>query len=305
MPTYYDILKIQPTATVTEIEIAYETQYTQWRRLVTHHDAQMVNQANQALQQLELIRTTLLDPRQRSAYDAGIGVGGTIGGLFDPSVLLRSLPQEPNSALPAPVTTAAPVQAAPMVARGLWTCYKCHTDNPPNTKFCFSCGAQLVRECPECGKESSLAATGMCGHCGYKYEDALARKELRAEIIDTVAKMMLLNDQLKETQDSGAIGCLAISGAVCLLIALTAFGQSFLGGLLVLCVAVSAFWAAWQHGRNRQAKVATIEAEKAQLAERVANLFIPITVDNKDIDPELRLALQRAKSLAPEARLPS
>lgn len=50
---YYEILNLQPTASSADIQTAFENQYNQWRRLVTHHDPKVVNQANQALQALE------------------------------------------------------------------------------------------------------------------------------------------------------------------------------------------------------------------------------------------------------------
>jgi ribosomal protein L40E len=65
---------------------------------------------------------------------------------------------------------------------GLWACAKCGTDNPPQTKFCFKCAAQLVRACPECKAEASLVATGVCGKCGYHYDVASRRQEIRQQI---------------------------------------------------------------------------------------------------------------------------
>ncbi len=45
MPTYYEVLQISSTATLAEIEAACEAQYKHWRRLVTHHDPQVVHKA--------------------------------------------------------------------------------------------------------------------------------------------------------------------------------------------------------------------------------------------------------------------
>jgi hypothetical protein len=178
------MLQVAPSASDAEILVAYEAQYNQWRRLVTHHDPNIVNQANQALQALETIRETLGESSRRSAYDAGIGLAGAVGGLADPAALLQPL-QRPTA--PAPMAPPTPTPQSPPSAivagvPGLWACAKCGTDNPSQTKFCFKCGNQLVRACPECRKETSLIATGMCGECGYSYDRALQRQELRQQI---------------------------------------------------------------------------------------------------------------------------
>src|ERR1035437_4567587 len=83
MPTYYEIINVIPTAAQSEIELVLDAQYNKVRRLVTHQDPNVVNQANQALQLLEKIRTTLMDDGKRSAYDAAIGISSNLGGLAD------------------------------------------------------------------------------------------------------------------------------------------------------------------------------------------------------------------------------
>ena len=227
MPNYYELLQITPGASDAEILAAYETQYNQWRRLVTHHDPNVVNQANQALQALETIRQTLGDPSRRAAYDAGIGLAGPIGGLADPATLLQSLqrPAAPAPMAPPPpapmsqTTTTAP---ATMATPGLWACAKCGTDNPAQTKFCFKCGNQLVRTCPECRKETSLIATGMCGECGYSYDRAMQRQEIKQQIAtlqqELGPKQTAQTEELKAAKGSSAITwgvILLVAGLAC------------------------------------------------------------------------------------------
>jgi YD repeat-containing protein len=236
MSTYYEMLQIAPTATMTEIEAAYEMQYNQWRRLVTHHDPKIVNQANQTLQMLEQIRATLTDPVQRATYDAQIGLGGAAGGLADPTAIHQGVvsspmtPPAPPPPLSSPSTAAAVAQPNPSapVQAGLWACYKCGTENPTNTKFCLKCGAQLVRKCPECNCDSSLVATGMCGTCGTSYELATRRKELQKEI----AKVQ---QEINTTGGSGSstIGCGAVIIVAIVLSALLGFMVEFLPALVV------------------------------------------------------------------------
>lgn len=181
MPTYYEMLQIEPTASTAEIINAIDTRYNQTRKLVTHHDPNVVNQANQALQLLETIRSTLTDGDKRQVYDQAIGLTGMTGGLFDPSAIISQMPAAPMVAARAPVEQARPVQPVVVAqqAPGLWACPKCKTDNPPQAVHCFKCGTQLVQKCPECEGVSSLISTGMCGNCGFHFEVATKRRKLR------------------------------------------------------------------------------------------------------------------------------
>lgn len=175
MSTYYEMLGIPSSASTTEIEAALAVQYDRWRKLVTHHDPIVVEKANQSMRALESIRTTLTDPAKRAGYDAGVGIGGVIDGLADPEAVFRQAATTPSSLPVAPrsSTTAAGLD--------LWTCPNpdCGANNPAQTRFCFKCRTELVRQCPECGKMSSLAATGNCGECGYPYDLALQRHAVK------------------------------------------------------------------------------------------------------------------------------
>src|SRR5262245_27429769 len=44
-------------------------------------------------------------------------------------------------------------------------CRQCQAENEPESRFCESCGAQLVRRCPACGHELKAQAR-YCGQCG-------------------------------------------------------------------------------------------------------------------------------------------
>ncbi|MDP9310393.1 MAG: zinc ribbon domain-containing protein [Chloroflexota bacterium] len=189
MSTYYEILKVVPTATGKDVERAIEEQYNQWRRLVTHHDPGVATQATQALQTLELIRSTLTDSHRRSAYDAGIGLGGPVGGLADPATLLQ------NTAVSPPRPNQQPRSDSGAQPK-LWACYKCSAENPPQTKYCLNCGTQLVRKCPECAAEASLVASGMCGNCGYGYDIANRRAQLRQQVGDYEKELSQLKQNL-------------------------------------------------------------------------------------------------------------
>jgi hypothetical protein len=271
MANYYEMLQVTPTASATEIETAYEAQYNQWRRLVTHHDPNIVNQANQALQTLEVIRDTLSDTAKRAVYDAGVGLAGPIGGLADPTALLQSIQRPTPPAPPAPPAPSTPVQMtappAPMPVAGLWHCGKCGTDNPPQTKFCFKCGNQLVRQCPECAKETSLIATGMCGECGYSYDAAMHRREVRIELGNLQASLATAQKEIQETSGQSNVGQLGC-GAIILLIGLALLGSS-LGWALVLLLFGGGILAMGLSGNSkRQGAISIANSNLQQLQNR-------------------------------------
>ncbi|MDP9310392.1 MAG: hypothetical protein M3R24_05800 [Chloroflexota bacterium] len=176
MQNYYELLGLAPSAATQDIEAALDAKYNHWRRLATHHDPTVVNQANHELQSLEIIRATLTDSLKRADYDAGLGGTVLVGGLAEQSTVLQSPPP------PSPTPSARRPLASTQQRLGLWTCYKCQTDNPAHTKYCLSCASQLVRQCPECNYEASLVASGICGNCGYKYEIARRRGEIRTQL---------------------------------------------------------------------------------------------------------------------------
>ena len=109
MPNYYEILNLQPAASMQDVQVAIDTKYNQYRRLVTHHDPTVVNQANMALQSLEKIRETLLSPDRKAVYDEALGLSGpVIGGLGDPHMV----PTAPIGGMPmgVPPVAAPPTQ---------------------------------------------------------------------------------------------------------------------------------------------------------------------------------------------------
>lgn len=190
------MLKVEPTASHSDVEHAIEAQYNQWRRLVTHHTPEVANAATQALEDLDVIRGTLLDEGKHEVYDRSIGLRLSVGGLADPSSLLQSVMGAPT-APPAP--TIMSVTAKP---ESLWACYRCGTENPTQTKFCLKCGAQLVRKCPECNTDASLVASGICSNCGSHFNTASKRIQLRQNIIDRQQVLANLEHQLAEIEST-------------------------------------------------------------------------------------------------------
>lgn len=185
MANYYELLKIQPTASPSEIESAIDAQYNQWRRLVTHHDPNVVNQAHQALASLQQIRTILTDPGKRAGYDAAIGLSGqSLGGLADPEALLSQ-----NSAAPAPSMTPlgsssqTPVDitsASKDLPLDAWECPKCKSPNPIGTRHCKKCGARVGINCPRCNLLIDINAKH-CSECGVDIQSEFQQKKVAEE----------------------------------------------------------------------------------------------------------------------------
>jgi len=182
MANYYEMLKVQPTATDKEIETAIDARYNQWRALVTHHDPNVVNQANQAIQLLEQIRATLTDPAKRAVYDEAIGVKGATTDLVDPTAVMNksrvTMPPPSPSRLPVPNPTVGATGAAGTV--NAWVCPKCSVANGIGTRFCKDCGTALGRECPNCGKTIEAIAK-FCPDCGVDVAKATFEKQIAEE----------------------------------------------------------------------------------------------------------------------------
>lgn len=178
MTTYYDILSLAKAASKEEIEAAIDTQYDKWRRLVNHHDPDVVEEANRSLRVLEQIRAVLLNDQKRKEYDASLNVGG----LTDPDALLKSMETAaPTPPAPPPgkphassSNTGTPVDA--------WVCSNCHTPNPMKTRYCLQCGTQVGIDCPACDS-LIFAGAQFCPECGVNVaeEQQLKEQEERQE----------------------------------------------------------------------------------------------------------------------------
>lgn len=165
--TYYEILKISPTASANEVQAAIDAQYDQWRRLVAHHKPEVVEQANQRLRVLETIRATLTDPAKRAVYDASLNVGG----LADPEAVIRMHGEPPPPPLKPRGSPGLPGDR-PVDA---WVCPQCGTTSPRGTRFCSKCRAQIGIDCPKC-KRLTLQSDPYCAECGADLREELERE---------------------------------------------------------------------------------------------------------------------------------
>ncbi len=189
MLTYYDILKLQSTATQAEIETVLDGQYNQWRRLVTHHDPNVVDEANRALRTLELIRNTLGNPVERSKYDASLNIG-----YLATSDQLPRFATQAQNALTSPFIEDS--HSANLERVDAWLCQKCKNANPIGQKFCAKCGNQIAEECVDC-KKLSPTTNVFCPECGMNKAQA-KRKRQEYEALLLVAQN---GQKIKELQN--------------------------------------------------------------------------------------------------------
>ena len=177
MANYYEILKLPPTASMVEIETAIDAQYNYWRRLVTHHDPQTAQRANQALLAMETIRSTLTDPVKRSNYDTALGA--KVSGLADPQLTASPVPSMRPSPPASPTAPSRPDKSPERV--DAWLCPHCDKANPIRSMYCQSCGAVLGQVCQQCRAVYEVKAS-FCPSCGETPGRITRRHELEAEI---------------------------------------------------------------------------------------------------------------------------
>ena len=200
MNNYYDLLNISQDANQSEIETVLDDQYTKWRALVTHHDNNVVAQANQALSQLEEIRNTLMNPEKRRVYNNSLFASqGNVAGLADPDILLAQNPVGHVMAPPRP-RAGGSGQTAPaeMDRTDAWICTNpnCKKANPIGTQFCVKCGTRIGLDCPSCGEFVEIS-NKFCSSCGvnkaeyFKQNQEEQIRSLKEQIKDAQAQIQL------------------------------------------------------------------------------------------------------------------
>lgn len=206
MSNYYEMLKINQTATVQEIQVAIDEKYDQCRRLVTHHDPNMVNQANMALQSLEKIRETLLNQDRKSVYDEALGISGNVvGGLMD-HLMAGSAPSAGTPMIvggPAPRTLPAhmPTGGAPLEG---WHCTKCNSISQIGSLFCKSCGNEIGQSCPKC-RTSFEKTAQFCPSCGVRPQQ-FAEEQEKLRLETTERQRQGIRQKLSEAESQLQVG---------------------------------------------------------------------------------------------------
>jgi len=176
MPNYYEVLKLEATASIEEIQTAIDERYNQFLHMVNHQNPEVVEQANRSLRQLEQIRSTLTDPGKRADYDQSLNFD--FGGLADPSAILQAAGVASLPMTPAPPRSRDQTASEPTTA---WKCEQCGKLNRVGSKICAECGAVLARDCPNgCGNVVPLREK-FCSNCGKSVSEALANLQLEWE----------------------------------------------------------------------------------------------------------------------------
>jgi len=188
---YYEILNIQPTSPRAEIEQSLDAQYKKLRQLVTHHDPNVVNQANLGLQTLEKMRSVLIDDGRRSAYDAAIN--SSVGNFVDPT----SNPLMTNSLSASSIRGSPPLSAPRSLpptqasAQRVWTCPECQSHNAVNSQFCKKCGESLASPCPECNSLVEKSSK-FCTNCGVNIVKAQQKKDWEKELACSQSELSMV-----------------------------------------------------------------------------------------------------------------
>ena len=97
-----------------------------------------------------------------AALGIGMGLGGMVAGL---GLAPGAQPGAGGGGAPQPGSGGA----SPAGSAGAVSCANCHAPNPPNAKFCSSCGTAVAppkaTHCTQCGT-ATAPGTKFCGNCG-------------------------------------------------------------------------------------------------------------------------------------------
>jgi len=162
----YQFVGVPSSASSAEIDSAIFIKYNDVRRLVTHHDPAIVNQANEDLLIIEQARSTLLDPQKKAIYDSSLGADRATAGLTDPQASQNSI--SGFATPPALRSNISNKQAGEQT--DAWICPKCHTENRKNIRFCKKCGTALGIVCPKCNSVNEID-TVFCKECGVNIKE--------------------------------------------------------------------------------------------------------------------------------------
>jgi DnaJ-class molecular chaperone with C-terminal Zn finger domain len=246
MTNYYDFLGISPLASQDEIKKAIDQKYDYWRRLVTHHQQETVEEATKALRILEQARVTLTDQGKRNAYDAGLGLGPQLGGLTDPTVNVAVPPSKPSGSPPS-ASSASSSQRV-----DAWICARCQTANPIGTRHCKNCGNQIGVDCPKCGSLTE-ANTRFCSNCGVNIQEFIRKKRetedeqrklSEAQEAERLRLQHQQERQLAEQKSQEQVRQKQVSRRSCI----TAIAAVI--GIFICCVGVYFVWPSLRTNRN-------------------------------------------------------
>jgi len=173
MTTYYEILGVDTGATASEIENKLDEMQDDLRQRVTHHKPKVVAEANEKMLALEEIRSTLMDSKKRSAYDASLKAGG----LGDPEAVARTTAPFMSGFSARSRHTAGTITNQ-LERTDAWICTnsKCKHANVVGEQHCAKCGTRIGANCPKCGKMAELSKK-FCPSCGVNKEEHFVKAQ--------------------------------------------------------------------------------------------------------------------------------
>lgn len=174
---YYEVLQVDQTAGMNEIEEAYRREYNKWSKLINHHEPDMQDNARKNLRLIEIAKTTLLDATKRSEHDSALA-----SGIYDESAKPNPTPMAGMRVMTPPAPQKSSKKESPTL-KNAWECTNCDTANSPGTMFCISCGSQLGKNCPECSHTLPVSAE-FCTNCGVNFQQReweLEQEQIAAE----------------------------------------------------------------------------------------------------------------------------
>jgi len=173
---YYEYLGLHSNASAAEIDAALTAKYNEVRRLVIHHDPNVVNRANYELEVIAQARNILLTPQKRTEYDRSIQVI-TVGGVADPQAILQKFNTPTSGVMMSPLSVKPAGGSNQQAERvDAWSCRKCQTANSIGTRFCKKCGNEIGINCPNCANLIE-AGTVFCQSCGVNVQETLQKIE--------------------------------------------------------------------------------------------------------------------------------
>lgn len=221
MSDLYRLLRLMPSATVDEIEIAYRRE----RARLNSPGADVHEATAHRLAALDGAHTTLSDPMRRSVYDQQIAAARqededtARAEVPEPTAPEQAIVPSPAATMPAPLAPAVaapsppsqqllPIFAADAAAAAVAprVCPHCGVTNPGQATMCIACGRQVTRPCPNCGQATTLGQM-ICDRCHVhipeydqrRYGEAAAAghdvQEQRREAVASVGTLEAMNRQ--------------------------------------------------------------------------------------------------------------
>lgn len=202
MSNFYEVLGVEPSASAAEIENKLDEFQDELRQKVTHHDPAIVADANQKMQVLEEIRSTLMDDKKRQKYDESLNYGG----LGDPNAEVKKTAPFLGGVTPRIIQMGQAVPQGSLERTDAWICPKDKHANAVGEKFCAKCSTQIGADCPNCGRVAELSKK-FCPSCGVNKIESFEMQQAQK-----ISELKTQKNQLEE--HIGKLAQAASSGIV-------------------------------------------------------------------------------------------